>query len=340
MTFIDEIIKIEILAGSSVNSKKDFGTGLIFGNSKPDLAGRVKSYSTLAEVAVDFDNINMPEYVAAKQYFGQVFKSPKVLIGQKPEDDTYVQAYNAIQAINSDFYAVLMVTGTNQEKKLVSDVVKTEQRIFIVASQEPELLTNADGSIAKLLGAEARSIVLYGSAANAEQPHCAFAGVLIPLDAGSASWAHKDLNGVTVDKFTSAQRAALEAGHVNFYTELTGSGVTYNGVNLAGGFIDTVQGLDWLNQRVRETIAVVFKSNLKVDFNNDGIALIDNALRGAFQEAVSRKIINADYIVKTPNYLDISAQDRAARTLKNVVGEATLTGAIHNINKIQIIVTP
>lgn len=339
MAFIDEIIKIEIQAGSAVNSRKDLGTGLILGNSAPDLDGMVKSYSTLAEVAADFNDPAMPEYVGAKQYFSQVFKSPKLLIGQKPADDTYLQAYNAIQAINPDFYAVMMVTGTNQEKKLVSDVVNTEQRIFIASSQEPELLTNADGSIAKLIGAAPRTIVLYSSKANEEQPHCAFAGALIPLDAGSASWAYKNLNGVTVDKFTSTQRTALETGHVNFYTELTGGGVTYNGVTLGGGFVDTVQGLDWLNQRLKETIALVFKDNLKVDFNNDGIALIDNAIRSAFQEAVNRKIINADYTVTTPNYLDVSTEDRAARTLRNVVGSATLTGAIQKVDKIQITVT-
>jgi len=338
MNLIDNIVEIQISKASLGLASGDFGTLLIIGDSKGK--HRVKTYSNLHEVTEDYESSDN-EYKAASLAFGQKIKLPKILIGQVMEEDQdkWGQAYRAISSENSNFYAVMITSKSESAQLEIAAIVETEHKIFGISNNESSLLDAQDEEhILHFLRKDnrKRTFVLYGSSAEEGiYLEAAWFGLMLTKQAGSASWVFKELSGIKSDKLTSSDINALDTKNGNYFANFAGRDVTFNGTMANGGYIDTIRGLDWLNNELQIQVGTALVQTDKIIFTNQGIAVIESMIRNSLSKAARFGIIDGKTIkVETPDARTISEADKAKRTLTGVKFEANLAGAIHKL-KIQ-----
>lgn len=333
-TLIDEVVNITITRDSVGITRADFGTILILGDSVPGIDPNLKTYTSLAEVTVDYGT-NTPEYFISMHIFAQPIKPDKILIGQKQNTDAaFIDAYNRLSLSNGEqFYAVVMTSLVDADVLAVAAAVETQSKIFATISADTDIKADANNNILKQLNAlnYNRTYLMY-----TERPtdwaNAAWLGRMLPLQPGSATWAYKELIGINDNSNLNAtERANIKLRKGNYFTELAGIEVTFLGTMVSGEYIDVIHGLDWLEAFIQENIAELLIAAPKIPYNNNGIGLVENSLRASLQEAVLRGIINQDFIITVPDILNVSSANKAARLLTDVKFTATLTGAIQNI---------
>ncbi|RLF42880.1 MAG: hypothetical protein DRN17_07125, partial [Thermoplasmata archaeon] len=104
---------------------------------------------------------------------------------------------------------------------------------------------------------------------------------------------------------------------------LTTKGGTYN-------YIDIPRTEYWLRALIENKIEAVLMS-YEVPFSDEGIEQIRGAIAEACQEVQDGGGINS-YDIDMPLYSEISDEDRASRTLKNVIVSVQLAGHIQRID--------
>ena len=333
-TLIDEVVNITITRDSVGITRADFGTILILGDSVPGIDPNLKTYTSLAEVTVDYGT-NTPEYFISMHIFAQPIKPDKILIGQKQNTDAaFIDAYNRLSLSNGEqFYAVVMTSLVDADVLAVAAAVETQSKIFATISADTDIKADANNNILKQLNAlnYNRTYLMYTETPT-DWANAAWLGRMLPLQPGSATWAYKELIGVNDNSNLNAtERANIKLRKGNYFTELAGIEVTFLGTMVSGEYIDVIHGLDWLEAFIQENIAQLLIAAPKIPYNNNGIGLVENSLRASLQEAVLRGIINQDFIITVPDILNVSSANKAARLLTDVKFTATLTGAIQNI---------
>lgn len=339
MSLIDNYINIKITRGTLGVNSSSLNTLLIIGDTKKAVAVEtlplVKSYGSLAEVAVDYTNIANPEYKAASFYFGQDVKPTKLLIGRvigTQIGDTFAAAYPKITLENNDFYGVVITSKVEADQLAIAALVEADNKIFGISNEDPIMLdganTNSRAYKIKALNA-LRTYVMYNGLAANTYPEAAWSGKMFSKDAGSSTWAYKNLSGTTSDKLTSANVTGLQTNNCNFYVSFGGVDSMFDGKTGIGEFIDIVQGSDWLTANMQAKIANAFLNVDKIPMTNQGIGILENMVRASLNEASERNIIDRQSITVTvPDVLAVSAEDRLARKI-NISFEARLSGAIH-----------
>lgn len=161
----------------------------------------------------------------------------------------------------------------------------------------------------------------------------AIAGLLLPTDPGSETWAFKTLSGPTADSITPTQRTNALSYSVNVYSSVAGVAITQMGTVSSGTFIDIVRGRDWLKTRLAEDVFELLASLIKVPFTDAGIAMVEGAIRGVLQEGVTVGLLSDSPApaVLVPRAADVSSANKALRLLPDVTFTATLAGAIHKV---------
>lgn len=239
----------------------------------------------------------------------------------------------AIQQFNDEWYSVHPTSQGAAEILALAAQVETMTKIMIVSSADDVLPAGTAGLGESLETAGyARTALLYHP-----KPHqyagAAWAGKLLPLDPGSATWKFKTLAGVDTVSLTDTEEGNLEADNVNHYTEVAGVSITQQGVSSSGEFIDITTGVDFLTARLQENVFARLANLAKVPFTDAGIAIIEAEVRGVLQLGIDNDILAADPAptVTVPLAADVSLTDKANRFLPDVEFTATLAGAIHSL---------
>lgn len=254
----------------------------------------------------------------------------------KQDDETaeagIVADYLAIQQANDDFYAVLPTSHATLEIEALAVTIEAQKKIMLATSADDDILTGV-GLMADLKTAGfVRTITMYHP-----KPHqyggAGWAGQLLPLDPGSATWKFKTIAGLDVTVLTPTEQSNVLTENGNTYVAVAGISITCDGKSASGEFIDITRGIDWYAQRLQERIFAVLANALKVPFTNQGIAIIENEVHGQNQEAIDNGVFASAPAptVSVPDALDVPFNDKATRTLPDVKFTATLAGAIHNI---------
>ena len=105
----------------------------------------------------------------------------------------------------------------------------------------------------------------------------------------------------------------------------------------SGQWIDEVRGIDALTARIREDQLALrlAQPNGKLPFTANGIDLVGAALKGSIKAFTTTpttpRLLDSSPApsIFTPAIEDVSAADRAARTLPGVTFSAKLSGAIN-----------
>lgn len=336
MALIDEIVQLNITRQSAGLARANFGVPLILGNSKPDLATNPKAYSSTTEVLVDFENTT-DEYIMASKIFAQDIHPSKIYIGQvkagEPDNGEFLNTYNRIATDNSEFYGVLLTSAADSDdvKAIAQAVAADEQYRILGIGSIVEDYSITPNLLDDLTTLNIPRNFYIEEGVNKNFLEASWGGKMLPLQPGSATWAYKNLNNAVATTLSSSNREILNTNNGNYYSNLAGRDVTFNGVMTNGDYIDNVIGLDWLDNTIKLDMLELFFNAPIVPYNTSGIDLVKNTLNASLEKGVQSGVINSDFVITAPRYLDISSADKAARTLNNVKFTATLTGAIQKV---------
>jgi hypothetical protein len=163
----------------------------------------------------------------------------------------------------------------------------------------------------------------------------AWMGRCLPIEPGAGTWKFRNLAGVTPVNLTATQRLNLVNRRANSYEEVAGVAITFEGTVGSSTFlfIDNRRNLDWLEDDMSKEVFGALAGAEKIPFEDEGVSVIECAVRASCQRAVDRRIFarNPAPAVTVPKVASVSTSDKALRLLPNVKFSGTLAGAIHKV---------
>jgi hypothetical protein len=310
---------------------------------------RTKTYTTLAEVAVDFATTD-PEYKAASAFFSQTPNPGTLKIGRIDSGNDWSDELTLIEAIDNDWYGLVITDRTIVDQTDVAAWVKTRTKLFAIGTADANVLNSGvstDMASVIQTAENDRAFVLYNENAGTTYPEAAWMADGFSRDPGSQTWMYKTLVGVTASpSITTAQRAAAFAKNANLYESYGGSDITRNGnvgfSSVTGAeFIDVTRSVDWLESDMASRIFTLLASSPKVAYTNEGLGAIEGQIRASLDIAIKNNVLRADpdsysgqdYRVTRSDVNDISAAERAARNVPAgaITFDSKLAGAVHTV---------
>jgi hypothetical protein len=243
----------------------------------------------------------------------------------------------AIRAQDDDFYLVLHPQSTSVALgTALAAEIEALEKLFLHQTADRDVLdggaTTDIGSV--LQDAEyLRTGTLWhhevGTGAAA-----AWAGRVLPENPGSLTWAHKTLRGIPTSPrplLTPTGITTLRAKSVNYYADVAGHSLTFEGWTASGEYLDVMHGSDWLVSELEAGAIAVHANTPKVPYTDAGIDLIRSMALGKADIAIRRGFLAADPAptFTVPSALEQDPADRADRVLRDAVLQARIAGAIH-----------
>lgn len=234
---------------------------------------------------------------------------------------------------NDDWYCLLLDGQGEAEIEAAAAYIETLPRIFIAGCGDTAIITSSTTDVASDLAtsAYARTALIFHPNPH-ERPDCGWAGRCLPLDPGSETWKFKTLAGVAVYTLSPTERGYVVGKNANVYERIAGNNMTSEGTMASGEFIDTERFIDFITARIKEDVFLVLKNADKVPFTDNGIAMIETAIRGVLALGVNNGGFSADPAptVTVPLASEVSSGNKADRLLPDVEFSGTLAGAIHS----------
>lgn len=217
----------------------------------------------------------------------------------------------------------------------ISDYAEANKKAFVCQSSDTNILTLADGSdsvsIAKQLKTDAktRTGLIYHNETKAFAD-AALVGKCAPLTPGSETWHLKTLAGVSAVTLTATHKTNARAKNATVYLTMGAQNVTQGGTVGSGEFLDVVRLLSFIEATIATRVSDALATDTKVPYTDAGIQVVRNEVQGVLAEnEQAGGIAPGTIVVTVPKVASVSAQDKAARVLRNVKFSFTLAGAIH-----------
>ena len=248
--------------------------------------------------------------------------------------DTIANDLSAIQLENKDWYGLIMTDRSSANAQSAIAWLASYRKLLFTQSQEANVIDLAAGSDTTTLPAilkaasQSRASVVYHASANSVYPDAALAGRVLSKIPGSYTAMFKSLVGITVSNLTETHEANALAKNCNIYELIGGRNMIREGKVCSGSYIDQIHGRDYLVARIEEAVFDVLSSPDKVPYTDAGVALVENALRGALQNAVNIGYLSS-FTISVPLVSTISAINKGNRLLPDVNFTAVESGAIH-----------
>ena len=247
---------------------------------------------------------------------------------------TMFDILSELVGVDDDFYAILSITFLEVNVLSIAEWTEANSRIFATRTNDADMLTAPDTTSISYqlqqLGYD-RTFVQYSANATTEYLDAAILGRQLPEDAGSVDWDLIKLSSVTPDDLKlSSKVTAIKSTNGNYFKTTAGANYYQEGKVASGEWIDIIRGTDWLVARMQERIFTTKANSKKIPYTNPGIAKIEADIRAQLEDGIDRTLLDGErgFTVTTPNALNVSAADKAARTLKDVTFQAYYAGAI------------
>lgn len=260
----------------------------------------------------------------------------RMAIAQDHADPGAATDLDAILLEDSSWYCILNPFNSSAMAAAIAGWAESNKKFFVCQTVDSAVANTTSGSdttsIAYVIRADFRTALIYHPT-NSDFADAAWAGRVLPLDPGSETWAFKTLAGVGSAVLTSTKQTNLKNKHVNFYVTIGGLGRTQQGKVVANEWIDVIRFRDWLEINMQTDILEALANSKKIPFTDAGIAILEGKIRARLKAGVAVGALASDPAprVSVPLAADVSASDKAARTLTGVTFDAVLAGAIHAI---------
>ena len=299
-----------------------------------------------ATLTVTADNTDTPgDGSMDGMLFGVTYSVNDVAVGvdDMTPDPGVETDLTAIEAYDPDWYGLCIDSNSRDE---IWDEVGDSGAAKWAESNEKLFVCQTQDVLVTSSSADTTSIAYHLKNSNYDRTMCfahrnnrdyvcaAMLGRALPEDAGSITWAMKELNAVSAQAFTTSEINIANGKDANVITTIAGVAVTRFGTASGGEFMDVSRGADWLKSRIAERVFALLISNDKVPFTDAGISAVKSEILAQLQAGVARDFLSPDPepTCTTPRASAVSAADKGSRTLNNVTFRAVLAGAIHKVN--------
>lgn len=352
LTISDAGIVVNIVRETRSPSQKGFGAVLFLHSVVGGITDRIKLYTSLSGVAVDFQPTD-EAYLSAQSYFSQSPAPQQFYVGQVDETglETYVEALDACTAVDPDFYCVTLETAARDDVAVVGPVagwVEASERIFFNVSNDLNCTVPADTtdimSALQLLGYD-RTLTFYQSVAGEFIDSGAFAILATTSYRGTntlKTLKFKDVAGVTSENIDPSQLKSIQDKNGNVLFTTATIRMIDAGRTAAGSWIDEVVGTDALAEEIRVRVfGLLSRVSTKIPYNEKGMGLLEGEVKGSLEQYVTNGFLTSSidsegnivpaYTVGHTAVALASVADKSARIAPDIEFEARLAGAIHDI---------
>lgn len=326
---LDGIIDVNLTVSPVSSLVTGFDSLLLLTNSTVISAEeRTKSYSSIAEVLVDF-NSGTDEYAAAALYFSQSSNPRRLVIGVMAGDETMVDAINLCRQSDEDWYVVSPTTAiiSNIEVATISTTL-TQVATYVEAMDPPGILalslfnigedTTYD-TVAQALkaGNYRKTINQYTSNDNVEDivktPVCGIMGYALGYNQPTNmayTLAYKTVNGIQSEKnITSAYlNTIINDYNSNVYIYQGKHDLFRQGRMCDGTPFDEVIFLDQIIAEIKNAAINQLKGPSKVPQTQAGLDQFEAAFVGVLEPFVVRQFL-APGVWNGPTVLNLSPGD-------------------------------
>lgn len=231
-----------------------------------------------------------------------------------------------------DWYMLLHETRDEETILQCAMAIESRKRMYIACAEDADIKAGTAGNTLLRLNAAGydRTAFLFSENQDA-YPEAAWAGLVLPFDPGSETWAFKTVTGVVADNLQASEQSAIMNAKGNTYETYGGVNIFRNGTVVSGEYIDVIRFSDWLEARMAEQIFGTLINTPKVPFTDKGITVIEGDMDAVLKRGVRVGGL-ASYTITVPKKADIAPADVAARNLTGLEFTGVLAGAIHKVN--------
>jgi hypothetical protein len=304
-------------------------------------AGLTTAITALAGVTAADNTTKVTATTDTAGFFGQYTELTKNLAVKDvtPDPGDFAAALAAIDAFDSDYYAILCPYSAETLVNELAGAVETRRKLLVVASADSDLKTSSTTDLGSDLAGtnRFRTSVFYHQDVGSTLA-AAITGQRLTSVPGSDTWAFKELSGVTASTLTTAEATFLKNKSVNYYVSLAGVGSTLWGTVASGDYLDIVRGIDHLFARIQEDVLGLFQANEKVPYTNKGaqalVGVVQSQLDSHAKDPINfltNEPPDAP-VASAPDVRTISPAVKATRRLPDVIFSGKVQGAIHAVD--------
>lgn len=249
--------------------------------------------------------------------------------------ETWVEALEAAEAENNDWYALTAETHIEADILSLAGAIEARSKIYGTSTQDTTVSTTSATDIASKLSDlnYKRTFIVYLPTADTQFPECVWIGSQLPEVPGSNDWDLKQGSGITVSSLTSTQKTNLRNKNCNFFIRKAGLEIFQDGNMVNGSPIDEQIFLDWIVARLEESVFFRMVNSKKIPFTRTGATIIEADIRTVMSQGVANGGIADDtpYTVQAPDVLAIPEVQRAQRIMGDFVIRFRLAGSVRKV---------
>ena len=249
--------------------------------------------------------------------------------------ETWVEALEAVEAENNDWYALTAETHVNADILALAAAIEARRKIYGTSTQDATVPTTSTVDIASQLFDlnYDRTFLVYLPTADTQFPECVWIGSQLPEVPGSNDWDLKQGSGITVSNLTETQKVNLRNKNTNFFTRKAGVEIFQDGDMVSGSPIDEVIFIDWVVASLEESVFFRMVNSKKIPFTRTGATIIESDIRTVLSQGVSNGGIADDtpYTVQAPDVLAIPEVQRAQRIMGDFIIRFRLAGSVRKV---------
>jgi hypothetical protein len=321
-------------------------------SASPDPLGngsRIKSYTSLLEVAEDFD-VTDAAYIAASKFWANSPSVSTIKVGYRDIDagdvETPEEAILAIEDVDTDWYFVTAEPHTKAEVLGYAAAIESRTKVYFTSTEEQAALTPYDEGVSTDVAAEIkeagyeRTKCLFHHDADTQYYECQYVGYNAPYLAGSVTWTNLNVSGMsaaqnpaTGNLLSSSQKGYLEDRNCSYTEKLDANTVIIrNGFSAGGTPIDFIRGKDNLESDINNAYLSLLsrQKGTKLSYTNPSITVLMGTLDSVLYQYTlpTRNFINPNYVLNFLMADDVPLADKEARIYKSGNFSAELQGAI------------
>lgn len=333
---INGIVDCDISIENLATSEESMSGLLLVVQGSEGGDGEVKYYTELQELLDDGYTEETDAYRAAQTAMAQSPAPDGIYVVPVMDEEEPTDAVQ--RALHTDGWYHILPAGIDHEKYNALSIWTEGQEkllgITLAAEEKSPILQSG------LMRTNVWRLAKNQTTDYDKYLHVAIAAKTSSYDPGSETWAFKQLSLITAGSFTSSEVTAMDSANENYYVCIAKKNITQGGKVLGDEWIDVIRFRDWLKNKIQLNIFNVKLANNKVPFTDDGITLIDNALKAALKAGQTAGGISEDFYDedgnKTPGYTtyaplasSFTAAQKKSRVLTGLSWSAYLAGAIH-----------
>lgn len=249
-----------------------------------------------------------------------------------------------IVAGDNDWYVLLWNEQTKVYQKACADAIQSLKKQYCTASSDADIIDSVETvDLAYYLknASLTRSRCFYHTDPTS-YPDAALMGRMAVYDPGATAVLGKTLTGIIADSLSTTVIGTLNDKQALYYVSAGGRSIAMEGIRTDGYYFDTVRDRDYVDSYVTENLSLYIlnesEAGRKIPFIQAGIDQIEAQLRGILAYLQdTKKVITFEGIaiedqVIFPKIGNVSAADKAARTLNDCSFTCALQGAIYKFN--------